>query len=158
MRSGLKRTFALLGTLLLVTLSAGASSAVTTTTSLAYEEADVVSNDLIPAGWASYSDARDCVWDDCQDLENVAFVNVDISQAMASYEDYAQFYVINGFVAQTTLWMVCSYDADGIPVNCWYDEEPGWGLVGELSPDAHTLRLFPVQSVSNEYHLYIYVE
>lgn len=158
MRRRTRRIFALVSAAVLATMSAASGMALTTTTSGAYSAADVDSSKVIPAGWPSYQDATDCVWNPCDHLKDRAFVDVDISNAMADYEDSAHFYVVNGFVSQTTYWFVCSYDADGFPLDCWYDGERSWGMMGELSPDAHELRVFPIQSAASEYHLYVYVD
>lgn len=113
---------------------------------------------IIPASFPTYREASECVFDDCENREDVMFVNVDISDAMEDYEDYADFYVVNGFVSTTTYWFVCSYDDSGSPIDCFYDEERSWGMQRELSSDARELRLFPIQSPATEYYLYTYVE
>lgn len=158
MRRCTRRFLAVLSAFVFVLMSAGPGVAVTTTTSGAYTTADVDSSKVIPAGWPTYEDATSCVWNPCDHLRDRAYVDVDISDAMADYEDYAEFYVVNGFVSQTTYWFVCSYDSSWTPIDCWYDDERSWGMMGELSPDAHELRVFPIQTAASEYHLYVYVE
>jgi hypothetical protein len=157
MRRG-KQATAAVTTVLLVTFTAGGASAVTFVASGAFEVADVEVNNLIPAGFPSVWEARECAYQgSCPALEDVAFRDVDISDAMRDYEDSAYFTVVNGMVSMTTLWYVCSYDANGDPLDCWRDRETSWGLTGDLSEDARELRLMPIQSAGNEFHLDVYV-
>lgn len=159
MQRGTVGLVAVLGALSLVLTTAGAASAATTWASGAYTIADVEEENLIEAGWPSMSDARDCLYPNaCPELENVAYKNVDISGAMQDYEDYAYFIVRNGLTSRTTLWIVCSYDGGGAILDCWFDDERSWGLMGYLSSEARELRLVPVHSAPNEYHLSVYVD
>lgn len=159
MRRGTVVTISVLGALSLVLTTAGASSAASAWVSGAFTIADVQEENLIEAGWPSYSDARDCLYpNSCPNLEGIAYEDVDISAEMQNYEDYAYFVVRNGLVSRTTLWIVCSYDGGGALLDCWFDDERSWGLMGYMSQDARELRLVPVHSAPNEYHLSVYVD
>lgn len=121
---------------------------------LATSESTYSADGYLPAGWPNFDSAEYCVFQDsCIELEGEAFADVDISAAMANYEDSATFWVTNSLVDRTTLWFVCSYDADGRALQCFYDDERDWGMMGNLGPDARELRLFPVHSSPNSYHL-----
>lgn len=132
--------------------------AATSWASGAWETADVRTSNVIPAGWPDYGSAKDCIFKgQCPNLEDTAYKDVDISDAMQDWEDGATFHVTNGLVSVTTLWLVCSYNADGKALECWFDNERDWGLRGDLSKDARELRLFPVHSAPNEYELRLWV-
>jgi hypothetical protein len=144
--------------LALVTFTAGGASAVTFAASAAFTAAEQDQDGVLPAGWPSYVEARDCIRQgQCEHLEDVAFAHVDISAEMQHYTDIAYYEVSNGLVSTTTLWMVCSYDGQATLLDCWYDDRRSWGMSGELSQEARELRLFPIQSAPNEYHFSLYV-
>lgn len=158
MRRGTVEAMAIFGALMLLTFTAGGSFAATALASGGLDMADMEEDNVIPAGWPSYSEAKQCIFKgSCPELEGKAYADVDISTEMQAYQDGAVFYVSNAILSPTTLWFVCSYNEDGRALDCWYDQERSWGLRGELSSDARELRLMPVQSAPNEYHLDLYV-
>lgn len=167
MRRRLARTLAVIGCVTLV--------AVPATTSLAghlpyqgsddsYDSGDWVKYNYegtIPAGWPSHYYAEDagCVpQDGCPALEDVSYTDVDISEPMQAYESEAQFSLANGLYSTTTVWMVCSYDSSGETIRCHNDGHWGWGLLGNIHPDARELRLFPSKSAANTWHLTVFVD
>lgn len=114
--------------------------------------------DIIPAAWPTHDDARECIFKgSCPHLEDIAYVDVDISDQMESATDGARFSVNNELVGPITMWLVCSYDGSGQALDCWFDDERGWGADGDLSNEARELRLFPVQSGPAEYDVRITV-
>jgi len=84
--------------------------------------------------------------------------NVDLiraTTALASGNVQAVFEVTNGVVTPLASWFVCSFDDTGRILDCWRGSGSG-GLRGELSEDARELRLMPLRSAVNEYHLRLY--
>lgn len=142
---------------MLLSFTGGGASASLATTSGVFEVADADQDKVIPASWPTHSDARQCIFKgSCPHLEDVAYADVDISKAMQDHEEYAYFSVTNGLLGPTTMWLVCSYDGDGQAIECWFDDERGWGVKGELTQDARELRLMPIQSSPAEYHLKVW--
>lgn len=158
MRRSKGSVVAIVGALVLGTFPAIGSLGATSLATSAVQIADVEEENVIAAGWPSHQEAKQCVYKgSCPGLEGVAYADVDISDAMLDADDGATFHVANTIVSSTTMWLVCSYDGAGTALDCWFDGEPSWGARGELSSDARELRLLPIQSAPNEYHLQLWV-
>lgn len=157
MRRGPAKLAAVTCVLFLATFTAGASSTAAVSVWSAMDMATVDTSNVIPAGWPSHYEAKQCAWKgSCPELAGTAFADVDISDAMADYEDGAVFEVSNGVANPLTGWYVCSFDDSGTILDCWRGSG-SWGMRGELSSDARELRLLPLHSAANEYHLRMYV-
>lgn len=128
---------------------------------LVWNLVDTDEDKVIPVSSPSFDQMRSCMWslDRCSEREDIMFKDVDISEEMENYESDAYFVLRNALVSTTTLWFVCSFDAAGETLDCWFDDERSWGLWGEdVSPDADTLRIAPIQSPATEYSLDLYVD
>jgi hypothetical protein len=157
MRRGPVRFTAVVVALFVATLTAGATTTAASVSAWStLETASVNEDNVIPAGWPSYYQAKQCAWQgSCPELEDVAFHDVDISDTMEGYENGTVFEVTNGVVTPIASWFVCSFDDTGRILDCWRGSGSG-GLRGELSEDARELRLMPLRSAVNEYHLRLY--
>lgn len=146
---------------LIVPAMTAQSGPVTGPTSIVHEVLDFDEDKLIPVGWSSTYEAEECIYKgSCPNLEGVAFAHVDISEAMENYEDQADFALYNAqMTSRTTLWMVCTYDDAGWALDCMYDDpHRAWGYMADLDEDVRELRLFPIQSMHNEYWLELWVD
>lgn len=109
---------------------------------------------IIPVSWPSESLATNCAYHQsaCPLLEDIAYKDIDVSDELEDYEEWAYFRVGNKLPG-TTLWFACAYDGEGEPTQCYYDDffQRNWPLYGDLSPDVVELRIFPIQSPATYY-------
>lgn len=115
---------------------------------------------VLPAGSPNFDLAELCVpYDACPEMEGVTYAHVDISQQMeqATDDDDPRFWLDDSVVDETALWLVCTYDGDGRALDCYYDDERGWGFNHGVGTDVRELRLFPIHSAATGWQLTIQV-
>lgn len=151
---------ALVAALVAMPLAASASICPGCLVTTAVDEADKNEEKIIPLGWPTFSDARQCMWKGaCPNLAGVAYADVDISDEMESYESYAQMRVKDETPSPTTLWAICGYDEEDVATACWWQERRGHPFFTDDIPgDTVELRLLPVQTTMAEYSVEIYVD